>query len=195
MTRRSLVSAVVAAAASLGAAAGDVAAKDAPYPNAARLTASDFTLTGIDGTPLPLRQFAGKAILLVNTASFCGFTPQYEGLQALYDRYRARGLVVVGVPSGDFLGQEHKANKDIKTFCETRFNISFPMAEKAHVKGSKALPVYQWARTVLGKDGVPGWNFHKLLIGRDGRLVAGYGSRTTPQDKTLVAAVERALAP
>ncbi|MCS6986957.1 MAG: redoxin domain-containing protein [Sphingomonadaceae bacterium] len=153
----------------------------------------EFTLTRIDGRPLPLAQFRGQVMLLVNTASHCGFTPQYEGLQKLHDRYRARGFTVIGIPSGDFMGQEFDDNRKIAEFCETKFGITFPLTEKSHVRGAKAIPFYQWARTQLGPAAEPGWNFHKLLVGRDGRLIAGFGSRTEPESAELRAAIEKAL--
>ena len=157
-------------------------------------TAYKFTMTSIDGKPMPFAQYRGKVLLVVNTASFCGFTPQYEGLEALYEGYRDQGLVLVGVPSGDFKNQEYGSNKEIKQFCESKFGIRFPMTEKAGVVGPNAAPFYKWAEAKLGPDSVPKWNFHKSLVGRDGTRIAYFGSRTTPDDPALKAAIEAALA-
>ena len=164
-----------------------------PLADAASKRAGDFTLTAIDGAPLPMRQFAGKVVLLVNTASFCGYTPQYDGLQKLQTSYEGKGFTVVGVPSGDFLGQEYKSNKEISTFCKAKFGINFPLAEKGDVVGRNAIPIYRWAAAVLGPGNTPKWNFHKYLIGRDGRLITAFGTKTTPQDPAVTAAIETAL--
>jgi len=186
------------AAATMLAGAGMVMTASKAQQPAARPapagSAHQFTLTRIDGRPLPLSQFRGKVVLLVNTASMCGFTPQYEGLQKLHSAMAPRGFTVLGVPSGDFGGQEHGDNAKIKEFCETTFGINFPMSEKSVVKGENAIPLYRWARANLATNNEPQWNFHKFLIGKDGRLIAGFGSRTTPDDPALRAAIERALA-
>lgn len=162
-------------------------------PPATAGSAHDFTLTRIDGKPLPLDAYKGKVVLLVNTASFCGFTSQYEGLQKLQQSYAAKGFTVIGVPSGDFMSQEYDDNGKIKEFCETKFGITFPMAEKAHVKGANAIPLYRWAKTQLPTENEPKWNFHKFLIGKDGKLIAGYNSKVTPDSAALTAAIEKAL--
>ncbi|MCH8683759.1 glutathione peroxidase [Pedomonas mirosovicensis] len=156
-------------------------------------TAYDFTLTAIDGEKLPLSQFKGKVMLVVNTASKCGFTPQYEGLQAIHDKYAPKGFTVIGVPSGDFNDQEFDTNKEVKEFCETKFGITFPMAEKAHVKGDKATPLFRWAAETLGPGSEPKWNFHKYLVGRDGRLIGYFGTRVAPDSPELTSAIESAL--
>ncbi len=143
---------------------------------------------------IALRQYAGKVVLVVNTASQCGFTRQYAGLEALY-RARAReGLVIVGVPSNDFGGQEPGSAKEIARFCQMNYGVTFPIAEKSVVTGRNAAPFYRWARTQLGEAAVPQWNFHKLLIGRDGRLVAAFPSGVAPDSAALDAALDRALA-
>jgi glutathione peroxidase len=159
---------------------------------AASQSAYDFNLTAIDGAAMPMSAYKGKTVLLVNTASFCGFTPQYDGLQKLYDTYSAQGFTVIGVPSGDFGGQEHAKNSEIKAFCSSKFNIRFPMAEKAVVKGDKAIPIFKWAAASTASS--PQWNFHKYLIGRDGKVIAAYGSGTAPNSAELKAAIEKALA-
>jgi glutathione peroxidase len=156
-------------------------------------SAYDFNLTRLDGKPLPLSAYKGKVILLVNTASMCGFTPQYEGLQKLQVAYAPKGFTVVGVPSGDFGGQEYEKAGDIKKFCESTFGITFPLAEKAHVTGPEAAPIYRWAKANLATQNEPKWNFHKFLIGKDGRLIAGFDSRVTPESPELKAAIEAAM--
>ncbi|MEL6212704.1 MAG: glutathione peroxidase [Pseudomonadota bacterium] len=156
-------------------------------------TAYDFTLTAINGAPMPLSKYEGKAILLVNTASLCGYTDQYGGLQALYETYSKRGLVVIAAPSNDFGGQEPGAEAEIKAFCEVNFGVRFPLAEKVTVTGATAHPVYLWAREALGAENAPRWNFHKYLIGRDGALIAAFPSNVTPMSRTLRDAVEAAL--
>ncbi|MGL6043521.1 MAG: glutathione peroxidase [Sandaracinobacteroides sp.] len=167
--------------------------KTAPAPVSAAGSAHDFTLTRIDGKPLPLGAYKGKVVLLVNTASFCGFTQQYEGLQKLQTAMAPRGFTVVGVPSGDFMSQEYDDNGKIKEFCETKFGISFPMSEKAVVKGPNAIPVYRWAKTQVRTENEPKWNFHKFLIGKDGKVIAGFGSNVEPTSPQLKAAIEAAL--
>jgi glutathione peroxidase len=164
-----------------------------PLPGAAGKRATDFDLVAIDGEPLPMKKFAGDVVLLVNTASFCGYTPQYDGLQKLQTSYAPKGFTVIGVPSGNFLGQEYGSNKEISSFCQTKFGIKFPLAEKSDVVGAKALPIYRWAAAVLGPDKAPKWNFHKYLIGRDGRLIAAFGSKIAPDDPAVRSAIEAAL--
>lgn len=156
-------------------------------------SAHDFSFTSIDGTPMPLSQFEGKAVLVVNTASQCGLTPQYAGLEELWAGRKDAGLVVLGVPSNDFGGQEPGTEAEIKTFCETRFAVDFPMASKAVVVGEGAHPFYRWAKAELGDAGEPKWNFHKILIGKDGRALQAFGSRTEPLDAGLKAAIDQAL--
>jgi glutathione peroxidase len=160
--------------------------------------------TPVDWTKLPLpaleggaidpATLTGKVVLVVNTASFCGFTPQYEGLEAVWKRYRDQGLVVLGVPANDFGAQEPGTATDIKRFCETEFGIDFPMLAKQTVVGPGAHPLYLWAAKETGPQGVPKWNFHKLLISRDGKLVGWYGSTVKPDGDTLRPAIEGALA-
>jgi len=157
-------------------------------------SAFEVTTRTIDGKPMPWAQFKGKVMLVVNTASFCGYTLQYEGLQALQDRYRAKGFTVIGVPSGDFGDQEYKSGKEIADFCESTYRVKFPMTEKAVVKGPGAAPFYRWAAQTLGADKAPAWNFHKYLVGRDGRLIAAFPSKVTPQSAELVSAINAAIA-
>ena len=152
-----------------------------------------FELTGIDGTPMPLKQYKGKVVLLVNTASQCGFTPQYADLEKIYKQYRGRGLVVLGVPSNDFGGQEPGTAAQIKEFCEVNFDIDFPLADKQVVKGPNAHPLYRWIAAELGEDALPKWNFHKYLIGADGKLVEGFATPVKPTDAKVTKAIELAL--
>ena len=156
-------------------------------------TAYDFEFISLDGTPMPLAQYKGKALLIVNTASKCGFTPQYKALEALYERYAARGLVIIGVPSNDFGGQEPGTAQEIRQFCEIRYGVTFPMTEKQRVSGDAAHPFYRWARDVLGGLAAPKWNFHKYLVDRDGRLVDYFSSTTAPDSKKLQQAIEKLL--
>lgn len=156
--------------------------------------AYDFSFTAIDGQPLPFETFRGSVVLVVNTASFCGFTPQYEDLQATYDSLKDQGFVILGVPSNDFGRQEPGTAAEIKEFCEVNYSITFPLAEKATVRGQDAHPFYKWALEVRGKDEAPRWNFHKYLVDRQGRLVGGFDSATKPNSGPLLAKIEEALA-
>lgn len=157
-------------------------------------SAYDYTFQSIDGTPMPLSSFRGKVLLVVNTASFCGFTPQYTALQKLYETYEARGLVVIGVPSNDFGGQEPKSEADVKVFCQGAFGITFPLTAKYHVVGGEKHPFYAWAAKSLGAMNGPWWNFHKYLVGRDGQLATSFGTRTEPQALDVMVAIEAELA-
>ena len=144
-------------------------------------------------TPVNLQQaYAGKVLLVVNTASKCGYTPQYEGLEALHQRYTPKGFAVLGFPSNDFRGQEPGTEKEIQEFCTLTYGVKFPMFEKVSVIGENATPLYKAMTQATGT--APGWNFHKYLISRDGRVVAQFPSKTKPDDPALVAAIERELA-
>ncbi|MBV8977386.1 MAG: glutathione peroxidase [Alphaproteobacteria bacterium] len=156
-------------------------------------TAYDFQFRSIDGAPLPLSSFKGKALLVVNVASQCGLTPQYEGLEKLWREKRDAGLVVLGVPANDFGAQEPGSENEIKTFCETRFSVDFPMTAKEHVIGAEAHPLYRWVAKELGEAAAPKWNFHKYLFGRDGSIAGTFGSRTEPGAADLREAIEGAL--
>ncbi len=155
-------------------------------------SAYDFTFEDIDGGRLDLSAFAGRPVLIVNTASRCGYTYQYDALQALYDRYRERGLVVVGVPSDDFR-QELATESEVKHFCEANFSIDFPMTAITHVSGAKAHSFYSWAAGTMGPEAEPRWNFHKLLVGPDGRMVAAFPTRTEPDAPEIRQAIEALL--
>lgn len=181
-----------AAVVGLAAMTGAGAAGEAGSPGAK--TAWEFAFTSIDGKPMPLSDFRGKVLLVVNTASFCGFTKQYEALQALNAKYEAQGFNVIGVPSNDFGGQEPKTAGEIKEFCEGMFGVTFPLTDKNVVTGDAAHPFYTWAREELGWLNAPKWNFHKYLVGRDGKLVTAFYSQTAPDSDKLVKAVEAEIA-
>ena len=156
-------------------------------------TAHDFSFPAIDGGTLALADYRGKVVLLVNTASQCGFTGQYEGLQALWTSYRDQGLVVLGVPSDDFGGQELDNAAAVKQFCEMTYGIDFPMTDIVRVKGPQAHPYYKWIAEAHGGLAVPRWNFHKHLIGADGALIDWFVSTTGPDSGKLKKAIEAAL--
>ncbi|RPE81530.1 glutathione peroxidase [Vulcaniibacterium tengchongense] len=143
-------------------------------------------------TPVNLAgAYRGDVLLVVNTASKCGFTPQFEGLEALHAKYRERGFAVLGFPSGDFKAQEFEDETRIREFCTLTYGVKFPMFEKVHVVGAGATPLYRDLAAATGE--APKWNFHKYLVGRDGRVLASFGSRTAPDDPKLIAAIEKAL--
>ena len=154
----------------------------------------DFEFISIDGDKLPLSQYRGHPMLVVNTASFCGFTPQYEDLEALWRRYRERGLVVIGVPSNDFGQQEPGSSQEIKQFCEGHYAVDFPLTEKQEVIGAKAHPFFRWIAEELGDAGTPRWNFHKYLIAPDGTLAGAWPSRIRPTDTEITAEINQLLA-
>ena len=152
----------------------------------------DFTLESIEGKSISLDSFEKKEVLLVNTASKCGFTPQYSGLQKLYDRYKDDGLVVLGVPSNDF-NQELSNNEQVKEFCEIRYGVNFPLTKILNVRGDNAHPLYKWIAKNVSVIGTPRWNFHKYLIGKDGNIVNWYSSMTSPNSESLIKEIETAL--
>lgn len=157
------------------------------------MSAYEFEFKGIDGDPLPLSRFSGNLVMVVNTASECGFTPQYAELQSLWERYRDRGLVVLGVPSNDFGGQEPGNEAQIKVFCTSTYGVDFPLTAKEHVVGSEAHPFYRWVVTQLGEGAAPAWNFHKYLLGPDGELAGLWPSKVRPLDPQITDAVEELL--
>ena len=154
---------------------------------------STVSLDSIGGGPLPAGDYKGRVVLLVNTASLCGFTGQYRGLEELWRKYKDKGLVVLGVPSNDFGGQEPGSKEEIKRFCEATFDVTFPLADKQSVIGPDAHPLYRWAATQTGPLGTPSWNFHKILIGRDGRVIDWFTAMSGVGPK-LDSAIEAALA-
>jgi len=153
----------------------------------------ELNIKNINGELLDLNQFKGKAVLLVNVASKCGFTKQYTELQKLYDLYKDKGLVVIGIPSNQFGGQEPGSNEEIKNFCETNFNITFPMTEKVDVKGENANELYSWAKDNYGKSTIPKWNFHKILINKEGKVQDTYNSFIEPLSKKIIKEIELIL--
>ena len=157
------------------------------------MSAHEFTFTSIEGGPLPLETFAGKPVLVVNTASLCGYTPQYKDLEALWRKYRARGLVVLGVPSNDFGEQEPGTEAEIKQFCAVNYGVDFPLARKEKVIGGEAHPFYRWIVAEIGEDAAPRWNFHKYLIGPDGALAGAWPSRVSPLAREITAEIEALL--
>jgi glutathione peroxidase len=164
----------------------------AQAPAMSRQTAYAFTFAGLAGPALALADHAGKPILVVNTASQCGYPPQLAGLQQLWTRYRDRGLLIIGVPSNDFGGQEPGGPAEIEKTAHGEYGVSFPLAAKADVKGPSAHPFYKWA--ALERPGeAPRWNFHKYLIGRDGRIAAVFSTQIEPTDVRIIAAIEKEL--
>ena len=152
----------------------------------------DFTIESISGETINLSDYKSKVVLLVNTASKCGFTPQYSGLQKIYERYKDDGLVVLGVPTNDF-NQELSKDSDVKEFCEIRFGVEFPMSSIQPIRGENAHPVYKWIQSNVSVIGQPRWNFHKYLIGKDGKIINWFSSMTSPTSEGLVNQIETAL--
>ena len=152
-------------------------------------TAYDYEFNGIDGDLIKLSQYKGKIIVIVNVASRCGYTPQYEDLQTLSSKYKSKNLVVLGIPTNNFR-QEPGNNKEIKDFCETNFGINFPMTEKINVIGNDSHPFYKWARKDYGIGAIPKWNFHKIIIGKDGKVAETFSSITKPSSKKFIKVIE-----
>lgn len=171
-------------------AKGEMFAKD--RPRRTNMTAHDFTFTSIDGPALPMKAWAGKPVLVVNTASFCGYTPQYKTLEALWESTKAKGFVLLGVPSNDFGQQEPGNSSEIKAFCAT-YDVSFPLSRKEKVIGADAHPFYRWVAAELGEGGAPRWNFHKYLVGGDGLLVGAWPSAVEPDSPEITSAIDGAL--
>jgi len=155
--------------------------------------AYDFSFNDIDGTQLKLSEYKGKIIVVVNVASQCGFTSQYEDMQNIWEKYQSKGIIILGVPSNDFGGQEPGSNSEIKNFCEAKFGISFPITEKINVKGSEAHPFYKWAKDNHGKSAVPKWNFHKIIIDKSGKINETFSSITNPFSKKFIKAIEKLI--
>ncbi|MDC0615987.1 glutathione peroxidase [Candidatus Pelagibacter sp.] len=153
----------------------------------------DLSIKNIDGKVIDLIIYKGKTILIVNVASKCGFTKQYTGLQELYDKYNDKGLVVLGIPSNQFGSQEPGSNKEIKNFCETNFNITFPIMDKVNVRGENAHGIYKWAKKNYGQSTIPKWNFHKILINKNGKIEETYASFTKPTSKKITTKIEELL--
>jgi len=152
----------------------------------------DFKINSISGEVINLNDYRGKPVLIVNTASYCGFTKQYDDMQELWDKYKDKGLIVLGVPSNSF-NQEKKNNNEVKEFCEVNFNVSFPLTEITNVKGDNAHEIYKWAKDNYGKSAVPKWNFYKILINKEGRVEDTYASLTKPTSKKITRKIESLL--
>ena len=184
-----------AACAAETATTGTAAAAPAKEERAMK-TVHDFSMKDIDGKDVALADYKGKVLVIVNVASKCGFTSQYDGLEKLSEKYKDRGVVVLGFPANNFMGQEPGTDAEIKEFCTTKFGVSFPMFSKISVKGGDIHPLFGY---LTGKEtagefaGDVSWNFNKFVVGRDGRVAARFGSRTKPDDAELVAAIEKAL--
>ena len=154
--------------------------------------AYDFNFNGIDGNIIKLSDYKDKIIVVVNVASRCGYTPQYNDLQNLWSKYKNKDLIVLGIPTNNFI-QEPGSNKEIKDFCETNFGINFPMSEKIDVIGGQAHPFYKWAKQDYGIGAIPKWNFHKIIIGRNGKVVDTFASFTKPSSKKFISAIEKEI--
>ena len=155
--------------------------------------AYDFVFKDLDGSELSLSSFKSKVIIVINVASKCGFTNQYDDMQKLWEKYQSKGIIMIGVPSNDFGKQEPGTNKEIKNFCESRFGITFPMTGKVSVKGPSAHPFYIWAKENHGNSAVPKWNFHKIIIDRSGKIDTVFTSITNPSSKKFTQAIENLL--
>ena len=155
--------------------------------------AYDFNFKDLDGSDMSLSEYKNKVIVVVNVASQCGFTRQYEDMQEVWDKYQSKGMVMLGVPSNDFGNQEPGSSKEIKNFCEAKFGITFPMTEKVIVKGENAHAFYKWAKENYGSSAVPKWNFHKIIIGKNGKVFDTFASITNPSSKKFIKAIEKAL--
>ncbi len=152
----------------------------------------DFNIKSISGDLINFKDYKDKAVLMVNTASFCGFTKQYEDLQILWDKYKNKGLIVLGVPSNSF-NQEKSNDEDVKKFCEVNFNINFPISTITDVKGKNAHEIYKWAENNYGKAAVPKWNFHKILINKEGKIIDTFASFTKPLSRKIINRIEETL--
>ena len=152
----------------------------------------NFQIESITGEIINFKEYENKIILLVNTASYCGFTKQYDDLQKLWDQYKSKGLIVLGIPSNSF-NQEKNSNSEIKKFCEINFNINFPLSTLTEVKGNKAHEIFKWAKENHGKSAIPKWNFHKILINKEGKIEETYSSFTKPTSSIIINKIESLL--
>ena len=152
----------------------------------------DFNIEGISGDVIDFKEYKGKAVLIVNTASYCGFTNQYDDLQKLWDMYKSKGLIVLGIPSDSF-NQEKNKNSEVKEFCKVNFDINFPLSTITEVKGDKAHDLFKWAKNNHGKSAIPKWNFHKILINKEGKVEDTFTSFTNPMSKKIVSKIENIL--
>jgi len=155
--------------------------------------AYDFTFKDFDGSPLSLAEFKNKVIVVVNVASQCGFTSQYEDMQKIWEKYQSKGVIMLGIPTNEFGQQEPGSNEEIKNFCEAKFGITFPMTEKISVKGNQAHPFYVWAKNSYGSSAIPKWNFHKIIIDRSGKVADTFSSLTNPSSKKFRKVIEKLI--
>jgi glutathione peroxidase len=155
--------------------------------------AYDFSFNDLDGSKLNLSEYKNKVLVIVNVASECGFTSQYEDMQNLWEKYQKENVIIIGVPSNNFGNQEPGSSVEIKNFCEAKFGITFPMTEKVDVKGKNAHPFYIWAKNNYGKSAVPKWNFHKIIINKDGRVADTFSSITKPSSKKFINVIEKLI--
>ena len=158
------------------------------------MSAHDYSFTTIDGKPLDLKSLAGKAVLVVNVASYCGFTPQYTDMQELHENYGPKGLVVLGVPSNDFGAQEPRAEPEIAKFCESMYGVTFPLTAKQKVIGPDAHALYKWIGAQAGEGAAPKWNFHKYLIDKEGKLAGSWPSKVSPTSPEITGQIDVMLA-
>lgn len=177
---------------SIAGSLGAIGFAGVAHAQSSRVTAYAFSFSGLDGKDIRLADHTGKPVLIVNTASQCGFTPQYAGLQSLWTRYRGQGLMMIGVPSNDFGGQEPGGNAEIDQTAHGQYGVSFPIAAKVAVRGADQHPFYRWAAQERPLE-VPRWNFHKYLVGRDGRIAGSFASAIEPNDPKLVSAIGKEL--
>ena len=155
--------------------------------------AYDFNFNDLDGSPLKLSEYKNKVIIVVNVASQCGFTKQYEDMQKVWEEYQDKGVIMLGIPSNNFGNQEPGTSEEIKNFCEAKFGITFPMTEKITVKGENAHSFYKWAKENHGKSAIPKWNFHKIIIGKDGKVIDTFASITNPSSSKFIKVIEKFL--
>ena len=155
--------------------------------------AYDFQFKDLDGSALNLSEYKDKVIIVVNVASQCGFTKQYEDMQNIWEKYQSKGIIMLGIPSNDFGKQEPGTSEEIKNFCEAKFGITFPMTEKVSVKGPESHPFYIWARENHGKSAIPKWNFHKIIVGRNGKIDDTFASITNPSSEKFINAIEKSI--
>ena len=152
----------------------------------------DLKINDISGKVIDFKDYKNKVVLIVNTASYCGFTKQYTDLQTLWEKYKSKGLIVLGTPSNSF-NQEKKENKEVKDFCEFNFNINFPLSEIIDVKGKNAHQIYKWAKSNFGNSAIPKWNFHKILVDRNGKIIDTFASFTNPMSNKIIKKIEKSL--
>jgi glutathione peroxidase len=191
-----LVAAVVVAIASLSIVKAISLKSERPAPESAYTSVYDFTMNDIDGKPVKLDAYKGKVVLLVNVASKCGYTPQYEGLQAIYAKYKDRGFVILGFPANNFLGQEPGTNEEIKQFCALKYNVTFPLFAKISVKGEDKHPLYKFLTDKTTNPEFGGeisWNFNKFLVDKNGKILARFSSGDKPESEKVTQAIEQAL--